>query len=281
MKNIEKKFLPLVFVIACSINIFALLDSAEVSIPLEMYDNAGGHGLDPLYFGVDPTATDSIDVDLSESDLPPFPPAGVFDTRWILPIGNFSGTLSSWSDYRFGGGAPFADTIVYRLKYQGAEGADTMFFAWDFPADITARLQDIVTGQIIDVPMVGSGVYGLDNFGVFNQMKFTVYYNILPSDVVTISVPEEFTLSQNYPNPFNPTTEVRFQIPETSNVTLRIYDMLGQEVRTLFAGEALRGTYTVQWDGLNGAGTKMSSGSYIYRMIAADFVQSKKMILLK
>jgi hypothetical protein len=275
----KKKILPLFFVLACSINIFALLDSAEVSVPLEMYDNGGGEKT--LYFGVDPTATDSIDVLLGEIDLPPFPPAGVFDARWILPIGNFSGALSSWIDYRFGGGVPFADTIIYRLKYQGAEGADTMFFAWDFSPDITARLQDIVTGQIIDVTMAGSGVYGLANFGALNQMKFTVYYNIVPSDVTTSSVPEEFTLSQNYPNPFNPVTTVQFQVPNTTNITIKIFDMLGREVRTLFAGEAPRGTYTVEWDGLNDAGFKMSSGSYIYRMIAGEIVQSKKMILLK
>jgi len=277
----KKKVLPFVFVLACSINIFALLDSAEVSIPLEVYDNAGGQASEPLYFGIDPTATDSIDINLGEFDLPPFPPAGVFDVRWILPIGNFSGVLSSWNDYRFGGGAPFADTIVYRLKYQGKEGADTMFFAWDFPPAVTARLQDIATGQIIDVTMVGSGVYGLANFGALNQMMFTVYYNILPSDVITYKVPVEFTLSQNYPNPFNPVTTVQFQVPKTTNITIKIYDMLGQKVRTLFTGEAQTGTYTVEWDGLNDAGFKMSSGSYIYRMIAGEVVQSKKMILLK
>ena len=95
------------------------------------------------------------------------------------------------------------------------------------------------------------------------------------------TLPLDYILFQNYPNPFNPTTAVKFQVPKTSDVTVRIYDMLGQEIRTLFAGEVLRGTYTVDWDGLNDAGVKMSSGSYIYRMIAGEFVQSKKMILLK
>jgi len=275
----KKNVLPLVLVLLCSINIFALLDSAEVSVPLEMYDNGGGQKT--LYFGVDPTATDSIDINLGEFDLPPAPPTGVFDNRWILPKNNFSGSLSSWRDYRFGGGVPFADTIIYRLKYQGAEGADTMFFAWNFPTDITARLQDLITGTLVDVSMTGSGVYGLTNFGTLNQMRFTVYYNIIPTEVVTLFSPEEFALYQNYPNPFNPTTAVKFQVPQTSNVTIKIYDMLCQEVKTLFAGETLRGTYTVEWDGLNNAGEKMSSGSYVYRMTTDEFVQSKKMILLK
>ncbi len=95
------------------------------------------------------------------------------------------------------------------------------------------------------------------------------------------SVPYDYILYQNYPNPFNPSTAVRFQVPQTSDVTISIYDMLGQEVRTLFAGEVLRGTYTVNWDGMNNSGVKMSSGSYVYRMIAGEFVQSKKMVLVK
>jgi len=94
-------------------------------------------------------------------------------------------------------------------------------------------------------------------------------------------LPSDYALFQNYPNPFNPTTDVRFQVPETGDVTIRIYDMLGQLVRTLYSGVTQRGTYTVQWNGLNDTGLQMSSGSYIYKMIAGDFVQSKKMQLLK
>ena len=104
------------------------------------------------------------------------------------------------------------------------------------------------------------------------------------SDEVEVEVdfaPSDFALFQNYPNPFNPSTSVRFQVPQTSSVTVIIYNMLGQEVRTLFAGEVVRGTYTASWNGLNDAGIKMSSGSYIYKMVAGDFVQSKKMVLLK
>jgi hypothetical protein len=95
------------------------------------------------------------------------------------------------------------------------------------------------------------------------------------------TLPLDYILFQNYPNPFNPSTTVNFQVPKTSDVTIKIYDMLGQEVRTLFAGEVLRGTYTVNWDGLNDAGQQMSSGSYIYRMISGEFMQAKKMVFVK
>ncbi len=104
------------------------------------------------------------------------------------------------------------------------------------------------------------------------------------SDEVEVEVdfaPSDYALFQNYPNPFNPTTDVRFQVPETGEVTIKIYDMLGQVVSTLFAGEVVSGTYTANWNGLNDAGVQMSSGSYIYKMVAGDFVQSKKMVLLK
>jgi hypothetical protein len=94
-------------------------------------------------------------------------------------------------------------------------------------------------------------------------------------------VPLDYILFQNYPNPFNPSTSVKFQVPKTSDVTIKVYDMLGQEVRTLFTGEVLRGNYTVEWDGLNDAGQQMSSGSYIYRMIAGEFMQAKKMVYVK
>ena len=99
--------------------------------------------------------------------------------------------------------------------------------------------------------------------------------------VYSPSIPLEYALFQNYPNPFNPTTTVEFQVPKTADVTLKIYNTLGQEVRTLFSGQLDGGKYNAQWDGLNNSGVQMSSGTYIYRMISGEFVQSKKMILLK
>ena len=104
------------------------------------------------------------------------------------------------------------------------------------------------------------------------------------SDAVEVLVdltPTNFELFQNYPNPFNPTTTIQFQVPKVSDVSIIVYDMLGQEVRSLFAGQVQAGNYSVEWNGLNNAGLKMSSGSYIYRMTADEFVEVKEMILLK
>jgi|GEM_PF-1833587 len=94
-------------------------------------------------------------------------------------------------------------------------------------------------------------------------------------------LPLDYILYQNYPNPFNPSTSVRFEVPVSSKVIIKIYDILGREIKTLFDDQVERGRYTLEWDGLNDAGLRMSSGTYIYRMIANEFVQSKKMLLLK
>jgi hypothetical protein len=100
-------------------------------------------------------------------------------------------------------------------------------------------------------------------------------------EVIVDFTPDNFELSQNYPNPFNPSTTIEFQVPQASDVTIIIYDMLGQEVKSLFAGQIQAGNYSVEWDGLNNSGSKMSSGSYIYRMTAGEFIDTKEMILLK
>jgi hypothetical protein len=104
------------------------------------------------------------------------------------------------------------------------------------------------------------------------------------SDVVGVEVdftPSEYALSQNYPNPFNPSTTIMYQVPKAGNVSMIVYDMLGQEVKTLVNNEVAPGAYQVHWDGLNNSGVSMSSGTYIYRMTAGDFVESKEMILVK
>jgi len=88
--------------------------------------------------------------------------------------------------------------------------------------------------------------------------------------------PRTFMLSQNYPNPFNPATKISYQLPVISNVTLKIYDMLGREVQTLFAGARPAGSYTATFDG-----TSLASGVYVYQMRAGTFVDTKKLLLLK
>jgi aryl-phospho-beta-D-glucosidase BglC (GH1 family) len=90
------------------------------------------------------------------------------------------------------------------------------------------------------------------------------------------NTPLHFQLSNNYPNPFNPVTTIPFQIQQRSYVTLKIYDLLGREVATIFSGELNAGNYTQQW---NAEG--FSSGVYFYRLTANNFSSMKKLVLLK
>jgi N-acetylneuraminic acid mutarotase len=93
--------------------------------------------------------------------------------------------------------------------------------------------------------------------------------------------PMEYSLKQNYPNPFNPTTTIKYDLPNTSEVVLRIYNTLGQEVATLTNETQTAGEKSIVWDGRDKFGKQVSSGVYIYRLEAGDYVKSRKMVLLK
>ncbi|MBT6938986.1 MAG: T9SS type A sorting domain-containing protein, partial [Candidatus Marinimicrobia bacterium] len=96
-----------------------------------------------------------------------------------------------------------------------------------------------------------------------------------------ISVPSEFALHDNYPNPFNPTTTFRFDVPEVSDVTLSIYNMLGQRVRTFNYQNTSAGYHSVTWDATNDLGEQVGAGVYLYQLRANQFVKTRKMVLLK
>ncbi|GAB4130210.1 MAG: hypothetical protein Fur0015_04080 [Ignavibacteriales bacterium] len=101
------------------------------------------------------------------------------------------------------------------------------------------------------------------------------------TDVKENIIPTKFSVDQNYPNPFNPETSIRFSVPEASIVSIRIYDMLGQEIKTLVNKEFSAGTFTLNWKGDDNFGRKVSSGTYIYRVVNGNNVATKKMVLLK
>ncbi|MFQ5584064.1 MAG: FlgD immunoglobulin-like domain containing protein, partial [Calditrichia bacterium] len=102
-------------------------------------------------------------------------------------------------------------------------------------------------------------------------------------------LPQNVVLYQNYPNPFNPTTEIRFALAEGGRVELKIYDLLGREVKTLLGECRDPGRYIVQWDGTNDAGQPVASGVYLYRLKAGDptagpgqsYTAVRKMLLVR
>jgi len=99
--------------------------------------------------------------------------------------------------------------------------------------------------------------------------------------VVEDLLPTSIFLSQNYPNPFNPTTTIDYTVPRRSRVNLSIYNILGQNITTLVDRNETAGQYSVQWDGVDNKSRPVASGIYFYRLRVDDFIESKKMILLK
>jgi hypothetical protein len=111
-----------------------------------------------------------------------------------------------------------------------------------------------------------------------------VYTNsmLVVSDWGDGGVPLEFALKQNYPNPFNPSTLIRYQLPEQTNVTVSIYDIMGRKVRTLLSADnQLAGYRQVLWNATNDFGQPVSAGMYIYTIQAGAFRMTKKMVLMK
>ena len=91
-----------------------------------------------------------------------------------------------------------------------------------------------------------------------------------------IDYPNRFYLSQNYPNPFNPSTNIEFTLPKSEYVELKIYNILGKEVMTIVSNKLNQGNHTYQFDGKN-----LASGIYYYQLVAGDFREVKKMVLLR
>jgi uncharacterized repeat protein (TIGR01451 family) len=118
-----------------------------------------------------------------------------------------------------------------------------------------------------------------DNIGIDSTIGSDIQTDVDDSDFSVL--PRDFSLSQNHPNPFNPITVISYALPEKSDVTISIYNILGQNVRTFVIGEQSAGRYSVSWNASNDRGEPVSSGMYFYKLTAGDFSASRKMVLLK
>lgn len=109
-------------------------------------------------------------------------------------------------------------------------------------------------------------------------MKTTNGGGAIYTDVNEISgkVPDEFALNQNYPNPFNPVTSIEFSIPKSLQVKLSVFDLSAREVEVLIHQFMQAGTYKVVWDA-----SAFASGAYFYRLVTPNFIQTRKMILMR
>jgi len=125
---------------------------------------------------------------------------------------------------------------------------------------------------------IGQAIIGPVNGGNFTDQQGFWYQSVPFNDVKQIAVlPNGYNLGQNYPNPFNPSTTIRFSVPERTKVTLRVLNLLGEEVSRVIDQESYAaGTYEVDF-----LAKELPSGTYVYRLEAGNVVMTKKMVLMK
>ena len=187
--------------------------------------------------------------------------------NWLVQINNVYTDLNSVfmvnadTGYTAGGKMGFAfGNIILKTTNGGIEWINQ-------PIPTTRGLNSII--------FINSEIgYSVGKWGTI--LKTTTGGNIVSVQNLSSEIPNNFNLTQNYPNPFNPQTKIKFAVPKSSFTKLIIYDLLGREVTTLVNEELKPGTYEADWDGSN-----FSSGVYFYKLVAGDFVETNKMVLMK
>ena len=104
--------------------------------------------------------------------------------------------------------------------------------------------------------------------------------SMLAIDEERNTLPKQFALHDNYPNPFNPNSTIRFDLPKDIDVSIIIYNLLGQKVKTIDKSQMNAGFHSITWNGTNNYGAQVSAGMYFYQLRTSDFVKTKKMVLL-
>ena len=191
---------------------------------------------------------------------------------WAGAVGdyNYADSLKIWISDTDQSLSSFDDMIAY-FKVDGPIGS------WhEYVFDISDyAVKEIYVAANYYILHGGIGGYDSDNLWVDH---FCIAEPILVSVEEETPLPREFALEQNYPNPFNPSTKISWQSPIGSWQTLKVYDVLGNEVATLVDEEKPAGTYNVEFTIDN---LQLSSGVYFYQLKAGSFVETKKMILIK
>jgi len=137
----------------------------------------------------------------------------------------------------------------------------------------------VISGSNILVSTVGESFIG-KSFNTSNELN-TGFWSLYLADQTTaledaFQLPLNYNLEQNYPNPFNPNTTINFSLPKQTQLKLSLYNILGELVKTLAEGTYEMGYHKIVVDAVN-----LPSGTYIYRIESSDFVQVKKMVLIK
>ena len=201
------------------------------------------------------------------------------------------GVAGEWDGTSAGVGAVIYNGSIYEMWYEGAgAGVTQIGYATSTDGLVWTKSDSnpvLLVGPIADwdwthvfVPTVlyDGTSYHLWYVGYSSDFKGKIGYATAIKIGITNEtvIPDKFRLSQNYPNPFNPVTVIRYSIPKAEEVSLVVYNLIGEEVAHLIDERKPAGNYTVEWNA-----SSLSSGIYFYRLQAGDFVQTRKMVLLK
>ncbi|MCX6150006.1 MAG: T9SS type A sorting domain-containing protein [Ignavibacteriales bacterium] len=196
-----------------------------------------------------------------------------------FPISTNPAALHGWYQFTGVGGDILLITTVYTKNGNGIGGGQFLGNVNTTTySEFVANTTWINPGEIPDTAFITIQILNTTTFFPHAGSTFIVddlvYGNA--TSVESENIPAVFQLKQNYPNPFNPSTKINYEIPATGFVSLKVYDMLGKEVATLVNEEKLAGDYEIEF-----APQGLLSGIYFYKLKAGNFVETRKMILLK
>ena len=205
---------------------------------------------------------DSVNICVRPGQIPPAVPGG---TDWVhryYVITPYPGAATFDVDM----------TLFYDQSEFDASGLAEEWalhpYRYDGGWEIEDRIVDIDANSIFC-----AGVTEFSNWGFSDS-------EVLVDDEME-ELPTATALYQNFPNPFNPATQIRYYLNRDSDVRLAVYDVLGRQIAVLVDGKQSAGDRSVIWNGVDGAGNQVSSGVYFYELVAGDFVQTRKMVLLR
>ena len=257
--------------------------------PIELWDyveTVPWHGMDDPYAAVVPTLGDSSAHGMHESTFM------VTAHTEDVDIWFDSHPVSGYSIDNLHPGTPMSlmyshDPGVVSLSWSGPQDEDFSYhniYRQDINSTEPAVVFTTIDSFYVDIEVEDVGAYeywvtAVDLSGLESDPSNSVSA-VLSADEA-LGLPTEFALNQNYPNPFNPSTQIQYALPEETRVVISIYDLMGRKVRTLINDVQDAGYRSVMWNATNDMGRLVSAGVYIYSIQAGDFIQNRKMVLMK
>ena len=247
----------------------------RVLVPITAHDNGSGVATDT--FGFHPNATycpdGQIDSDLVEEELP-FGIPGIFDFRFV--------------DHRIGGACMGSGLRIhiqeaskidtFRMRFFPSDAGYPFVFRWPSGLDTSfdfLRIDDVSDGLGTIADMLTDTMLVVTNPMLF-KLDIIGALKLVPVGNNPDIIPDKYSLLQNYPNPFNPITTIQYQLPEGNWVSLKLFNLLGEEVKALVNEYQPAGVKSIRLEA-----TDLPSGVYMYRLQAGSYTASKRLVLMK